>query len=197
MKPFYSVLLFVISAFVFVSCGNLMNKEEKLADSDFAPVKINDEYSVKLPDYMKKAESLNDEASLQFQNTFKETYIIVIDEPKEEFITTFIELDQYDSSLSAVENYKLIQMKNLEEAMTRNFVSEPKKLKIHGLDAIQVQMDGNIEAVPNEIAYFLTFIEGRDKLYMMMAWTLRERKEKYSNTFESISKSFRQLGSDQ
>jgi hypothetical protein len=188
------LLLCLFGAFLFVSCGNLLKKEEKLDEAELVSVKINDEYSVKIPDYMKKAESLNDEASLQYQNVFKETYVIVIDEPKQEFVDTFEQLGEYDSTKSPIENYQIVQMKNLVEGIDISKQTDPKNFKIHGLNAIHIQIDGSVEDVNDEIAYFLTFIEGKEKCYMMMAWTLKSRKEKYSNTFDTIAKSFRQLG---
>ncbi len=192
MKSNSLLILCLIGTFLFASCGNFTKKEEKLDDTDFIAVTVSNEYTVKMPDYMKKAESLNDEASLQYQNVFKETYVIVIDEPKQEFIDTFVELAEYDSTKSPVENYQIVQMKNLQEGIDISQQDGPKTLKIHGLDAIQLQLDGKIEDVDEEIAYFLTFVEGKEKLYMMMAWTLKTRKEKYSKTFETIAKSFRQ-----
>ena len=103
-----AVLLLLATA----SCIDFSDKikKEKLSDSDFKSISINNEYSVKLPKHMKEAKNLNDEASLQYQNIFKEVYFVVIDEPIEEFKEVFIDLGEYNDSLSLLKNYKQIQL---------------------------------------------------------------------------------------
>ncbi len=59
---------------------------------------------------MKQTNDLNEEASLQYNNLFKENYIIEIDESKEEFISAMDEAEINDPSYSVVENYRNIQL---------------------------------------------------------------------------------------
>jgi hypothetical protein len=195
MKPILTYLtLAIVCVFTFTSCGDLKSKkEEVLATADFNVVEIAKEYQLSIPNYMTEAKSLNDAASLQYQNVFKETYTIVIDEDKQTLIDTFLELGEYDTLLSVSENYRTIQSKMLQENMTVNSQSKPLGLKISALDAQQMEFTGSVEGVKQEIAYFLTFIEGREKVYMIMSWTLKERKEKYGKTFDEVSKSFKLL----
>lgn len=174
------------------ACSDLSSKkEETLTEADLKYVQINNEYSMSLPKYMTKAKNLNDEASLQYQNVFKETYIIVIDEDKQEFIDTFIDMGVYDSTLSVVENYRDAQVNAMSENMTIVKEGNPVALKINNRDAQTIQFDGNIEGVKNDIAYYLTFVEGNDKVYMIMAWTLVNRKAKYGKTFDTMVKTFK------
>jgi len=37
----------------------------------------------------------------------------------------------------------------------------------------------------------LTFIDGGEKVYMVMGWTLKERKKEHKKTFKTIAESFR------
>jgi hypothetical protein len=68
-----------------------------------------------------------------------------------------------------------------------------KKLKINGLHAASIEIDANIEGVEVPITYFLTFIEGKGKLYMIMAWTLADKKDNHRETFEQMAQSFKSL----
>ena len=91
MKEKFTFLLVVILGFSITSCLDFKVKktEKEINLDDFKKVEINHEYQVSIPKYMRKTNSLNDDASLQCQNIFKETYLIIIDEPKDEFIEVF------------------------------------------------------------------------------------------------------------
>ncbi|PKV52724.1 hypothetical protein ATE84_4844 [Aquimarina sp. MAR_2010_214] len=186
------LILFVLGQLLTSCFTSNKNKNDTLfIEEDFVPVEINNQYELSVPKYMKEAHDLNDDASLQYKNIYKETYIVVIDEPKEEMISTFKELEEYNDSLSVIKNYKNIQLHILNEVIDINMTSDPKSLQISGLDAEFVEFDGKIEGLAFDISYFLTFIEGKENVYMIMAWTLKNRKEKYRKAFEMATKSFR------
>lgn len=187
-----SLLLFSCIILISSSC-NLVNdkKEEKLAAEDFNTIEIEKRYKINLPKYMTEAKNLSEDASLQYQNVFKETYTVVIDESKQEFIDAFIEVELYDTTLSVSENYRNVQLGMIEENMTVNSKSSPVKLKIGPHEAHQIEIEGNVEGIDQEISYLFTFIEGKDELFMIMSWTLKSRKEKYLNTFKEAAQSFR------
>ena len=187
------LILAVSLIFLLGSCLNFSNKEESLADTEFKTIKTGTEYSLDVPSHMRKADSLNDVASLQFQNIFKEMYVVVIDEDKQEFIDTFLELEEYDTARSVAENYRIAQMKNFGRSIEITAQSEPIAIRINGLDAQKIQFDGRIENVKAEIAYFITYIEGKEKMYMIMAWTLKDRKQKYNKILDAIGGTFKLL----
>lgn len=191
MKKIAFPLLFFVG-FSLTSCIDFKTKKtssEPKAE-DFNTVVINDQYQIDIPRFMKSTTGLNDEASLQYQNIFKEAYTIIIDEPKDEFVDIFKELGNYDDNLSLLENYRDIQLQFFAERMQVNDQSPVKSLKINGLDAEQVEMDANVEGVDEEISYFLTFLEGTDNVYMVMCWTLKSKKEEHGKTYGVIAESF-------
>ncbi len=192
MKNSIRFSIALIGALWLAACMDFnKNKEENLSEaSDFNLIEINKEYSLRIPKYMKKAKDLNDDASLQYQNVFKETYVIVIDESEQGIINTFSDAGEYDSTLTMAENYRDIQLKSLSESITVQSKTDPVATKINGLNAQLVQVDGTVEGVKSGISYFLAFIEGNGNVYMIMAWTLKDRKDKYRKTFDRIAKSF-------
>ena len=195
------LLIFTIAiGHIFTSCvnensGNTTSENVKEAQEEisFNPVSINNEYEISVPDYMTPAKDLNAEASLQYQNIYKETYVIIIDESKEDFVTAFREFGEYDDSMSTIENYRKTQLLFLMEGINLKKQTKPKNLTINGLNAEYVELDGIPEGLDLDISYFFTFIEGKNKLYMVMAWTLGDRKMKYKSMFEQLSQSFRLL----
>ena len=68
MKKIY----FLFITLVLLSCS----KEE-----EFKKIEVKN-YALQLPSYLSKTNDLNEDASLQYQNPFRELYIIVIDESK-------------------------------------------------------------------------------------------------------------------
>ncbi len=189
MRTLFKICTFLALVLPLNACFDINQGTENLSlDKDFNMVEINNEYKIAVPKYMKEAKDLNDEASLQYQNIFKETYIVIIDEPKDEFVSIFKELEEYDTTISAVKNYCDVQTQYITESVEAMKKSDPVSLKINGLNAEMYEMEGTIENIG--VYYNLTFVEGIDKLYMIMAWTLKTRKEKYKATFKTAISSF-------
>lgn len=187
--------LFVIISVIFLlitSCIDSKNKKDdsSLGTETFYTVSINQDYKLSIPKFMTGTTGLNEEASLQYQSLLKEAYLLVIDEPKAGFEEVYRDLNQYDDDLSIMQNYRDARLKILSRTTEINRKTKPEFLKIHGLDAETMELDANIEGVANEISYFLTFIEGDDRVYMVMAWTLKNKKMEHKKTFKTIAESF-------
>lgn len=122
--------IFILTiCFSLVSCKKIIDSaaslsKENITAKDLVEVSINNEYSVSIPDYMKEMTSLNDDASFQYANIYKETYTIVIDEDKQEFMDAFKEIGIYNDSLSAIENYSDYQIKSFQESLNSDEVKE-------------------------------------------------------------------------
>ena len=191
------IVLFVCSltfTFFFTSCIDFKTKKKEVTETevaeDFNQVEVNGEYRLSLPKYMKKTDNLNEEASLQYQNIFKETYTIVIDEAKNDFVEMFTELEEYDEGISVIKNYRNVQRQLFSESMYVDKESSPVALEINGMEAEMVDIDGRVDGIDEDISYFLTFVEGKEKVYMIMSWTMTSRKDTYESTFDGIAKSF-------
>jgi len=151
-------------------------------------------YSLEVPEYMTPATDLNAEASLQYQNVIKETYVVVIDEPKEEFIDVFADLGLYDDSLSPLENYAQFQSESVLEMM--RMVAKKTELKFtesEGLKKASFSVVGTVEDVPDlTIYYVLGYVEGANTMYTIMGWTLESRIDRYGVDLDQIVASFKE-----
>jgi hypothetical protein len=192
MKNHIVISVILLSGLFLCSCLPNLNKEEKSGEKiELKPVSINREYSMGIPSFMTKATALNKEASLQYQNIFKEAYVIVIDEDKQEFIDTYKELSIYDTTRSVLSNYTDSQVQSITANIEVISQKEVTTFKINGQNAATVELDANVEGVKIPITYFLSFVEGKDKLYFIMAWTLQNKKDTHRDTFARMVKSFR------
>lgn len=163
-------------------------------DDSFKEVKINEQYSMKLPDYLEEGSDLNDEASLQYQNLAKEVYVIVIDESKQDFIDVFKQLGEYDSTKSACDNYATAQMKSIEGNMeTVTSKSTLRTNKINGCDARIADVTGTQSGIDDSMGFTVAFLEGKDNLYMVMTWTFEKDKDKYQDDMDGMINSFKEL----
>lgn len=164
------------------------NKKENVADIDFKKVSVGDLFTISLPDYLKEMDNLNDEAVLQYGNIYKESYIVVIDEPKQEFADTFKGFNEYDDDLSLIDNYLNAQTNFLRESI-QNFQTIPYNVDtINGLPARQMMVTGKVDGL--NISYLVGFVEGKERIFMIMTWTLKERANKYEDIFNKIIGSF-------
>ncbi|MHA7830711.1 MAG: hypothetical protein ACX93O_06405 [Flagellimonas sp.] len=185
------IFLFALYASA-LGCRDSGNKKEGgVAGADiYHTVSIDGNYRLDLPNFMTGTTGLNEEASLQYQSLLKEAYLLVIDEPKADFEEVYRVLEQYDDELSVLQNYRDARLQILSRTTEINNKSEPQSLRINGLDAETVELDAIVNGMDNEIAYFLTFVEGEDNVYMIMAWTLKDKKIEHKKTFKTIAESF-------
>ncbi len=195
MKKIHQIFSLLAICTLFTSCNFLQpNKEDHLSlEEDFEIVRIQKKYQIAVPKYMKQTNQLNDEASLQYNNLFKENYIIVIDESKEAFISAMDEAEINDPSYSVIENYRNIQLQLLNSNITVSEEKKSEKMTINNSDAVQVSFVGKVPGVNDEIAYILTFIEGESDLYMIMSWTLNKYSKRYTGTYKQMAQSFREI----
>lgn len=66
------ITIAVLSLLLLASCGGEVTRT----------VKIGGRYQLKLPTDLTETKGLNDDASLEYQNAFKELYVVAIDESK-------------------------------------------------------------------------------------------------------------------
>lgn len=176
-----------------ISCQKIIESaasfgKDEVKIEELKVISVNDEYAVSVPEYMTELKSLHDDASFQYANLFKETYIIIIDENKEEFITAFEDVEIYNDSLTPLENYADFQLKSFRENMA---ASDMKKLdsRIKNLPSQIHKFNGKVEGL--DIAYVVSFVETDKKMYMIMSWTMKNRYSKYRETFKLIHSTFK------
>ncbi|MEO1053696.1 MAG: hypothetical protein AAFX87_23875 [Bacteroidota bacterium] len=195
MIKVYNILSLLAVVVLLVSCDALdPNKPENLSfDADYKRISNDLGYEIFIPKYMSETEELNDEASLQYMNGLKETYMIVIDESKEDFISSNQLFGDYNDSLSVIVNYRNIQLGSFNESLNIVSQSAAKPIKIDGLSAETVDLEATVLGIEDQIFYMITFIEGKEKVYMILGWTLASRKNKYKGTFEQSINSFKEI----
>ena len=197
-----NVIYLAIFGLIVASCSSsvdsdsensLMEAIQSIAETKYNTIEVGGEYSLDVPDFMKSTSALNDEASLQYNNLFKEKYVIVIDEDKQEFIDVFKELGEYDESKSVIDNYADLQISYFREAGGVIRESKVVSKKINEMEGRQIAIDANVQGVDESISYWLGYVEGKDKMYSLMAWTLESRKDDFEKEANLMIRSLKEL----
>lgn len=136
--------------------------------------------SMEIPDYMTRTIDLNSSATVQYQNTKKETYLVLIEDSKEE-----MELAGMKSTLNDFFN----EFINDYTAEFENYKPEPvTDFMIGNLSCKQ----GCFSFKSGEVDIYMiaTIIESPQYFYKMLTWTLAKNKDLYKKDFDKLIKSF-------
>jgi hypothetical protein len=144
--------------------------------------KINNLYSIFVYNNMKETKDLNESASLQYQDTVKQMYLMVIEEDKKSLNEV-----QADYKLDPYFNFVLDNLKGLE-----NFKStDPVSITINGMKARQCVITGSLDNL--DLYYILTVVESNDHLFQVLTWTVTGSKTKLKVALDAMVKTFKVL----
>lgn len=140
-------------------------------------------YTLDIPDYLTKTYTLNDVASMQYQNTSKEAYVIVVEDEK----------DQLESL-----GMKFVNSRDFLENFLPDYLKDAKKRKQSSItefisnDNGHSQVELTWEADDNKLYMLVTSVETKTHFYKVMCWTITENVDKLKSDFISISKSLKE-----
>ncbi len=154
-------------------------------------VTIENKYSVAIPSFLTKASGLNDDASLQYQHTWKEFYVIVIDESKTEMQKALDDNNLTEIYTNDIKGYSELLMNGFEEAISVSHKSEIIDTTINNMPARLLTVNGQAKGL--DIFYSLAFIQGKERYYQIMAWTLSSKEYKYKDKMNRIMYSLKEL----
>jgi len=191
-----SIFLLIVLALSMSSCIEMIQKAGELnsspvstSESNYKTVGIDSLFEVDIPIYMKTLPGLNPEAILQYANIYKETYFVIIQENKDDYIDLFKRYGEFDSKLSVIENYKNAQKGLFKESIANAKIQEYGLVNINNKPARQIKIFGEVDGI--KAAYIVAFIEGEKDIFMLMNWTTDNRFVKFENSFEYINDTFK------
>lgn len=158
----------------------LLTFATKAFSQNFSTKNAGNCFTLEIPNYMAKTYDLNDVATLQYNNTVKEAYVIVIEDSKEEL-----------NSLSMI--YQ--NPKEFLESFTKDYQLEAKNRTISEITTFesnknqhaQVEMSWSTEE--SDLYMIITTVETKEHFYKILCWTLSEYKDILKADYLTISKS--------
>lgn len=155
-------------------------------------IEINKDYSLELPDFMSLTDSLNPNATLQYQNLDKELFVIVIEEDKKEFTRKIIDNHAEEVYPPNLKGYTDIIKHSISETIAISAQTEIEDLEINGLAAKSFNIQGETQdKIP--VYYHFTIVKGNDKYYQIAQWTDKGQKSVLEPQIMKIAKSFKQM----
>jgi hypothetical protein len=155
-------------------------------------IEINNDFSLELPDFLSETDSLNPNASLQYQNLDKELFVIVIEEDRKEFTRKIIENNAEEVYPPNLKGYTDIINHSIGETITISARTEIEDLEIKGLPAKTFTIQGQtIDKIA--VYYSFTVVKGTDNYYQIAQWTAKSHKALFESQMVEIAKSFKQL----
>lgn len=180
MKNLY---ILSIAILFLASCGQSVDKMQK--------VDIDGKFTVEVPEVMTKTTGLNDDACLEYQNTLKEYYMIVIDDDIKEFNEVFVESglnEYYDDGFIG---YADFIYESFVEALTVYTDADWKEFTVNNMAARQKEVDAELDGI--KVYYTYTLVHGKDYYYQILMWTLPESKEDFKKIVDKTIASFKEV----
>jgi hypothetical protein len=178
------LLLLLLSALFLTSC----NSDAKRT------VKVKGKYTLELPRSFEKAENLNKDASLQYQDIYKDLYVIVIDEQKTGVKNLLEENAMTDVYNPNLKGYSDIIIHGIDPSIVIDSMPPFKEAIINGLKSRQVTFEGNSQNL--DIVSKIAFIDGKNTFYQMMVWTSAKNRVELEKEMEDIVHSFKEIDRD-
>ncbi|MFC4740303.1 hypothetical protein ACFO3U_09895 [Flavobacterium ponti] len=160
-------------------------------DSKLETITVNNKYTLDVFSNMSKTKELNDEASLQYQNIFKELYVIVIDESAEQFENVIIDNGLQELYQPDLDGYTSLIVDGFESEEGVGDISEAKDTIINGLEAKVFDLEGKVEEY--DVYYKLAFLKSQKSYYQIMTWTLLDKKEDFEEKMDKMIYSFKEI----
>lgn len=140
-------------------------------------------YTLDIPDYMAKTFELNDAASLQYMNTQKEAYVIVIDDDKDQLEELGIKFSDIQEFFN---NFTADYMVGVDERKLSELITFTSNGNTHAQAELSWKSD--------DMHFFMliTSIETERHYYKMLCWTVAESKDQLLADFKRISSSLQE-----
>jgi len=151
-------------------------------------VKVDGKYTIDIPSYLKKTDSLNTAASLQYQNPMREFYVLVFDEPIKDFNKAIAEggLD-YKPNL---DGYSEILANDIAKSTGLAATPKMQNKTINNLKARTLQFTGKVNNL--DIFWKIAYVEGKNNYYQILTWTLSSKQEDHKVAMDAIINSFKE-----
>ncbi|MCD7971183.1 MAG: hypothetical protein LUG18_00725 [Candidatus Azobacteroides sp.] len=184
-KSVASIFIVCFPIFCFFSCNSFFSLKE---------VGIENEYNLMVPDFMEPTSMLNENASLQYQNTSKEVYLVVLHNTKGEIGNFFASRGMWkdNDENDLFDKFCHFILNNDGSDFLES--SDEDNLQFKEINGRKVKFLENTRTINGiDIFYNVAFIEGEKSFYQIMIWTLKKYKEKYENVMAEMLLSFEEV----
>jgi acyl carrier protein len=132
-------------------------------------------FRLEIPGNWKEMPELNEDAGIAAGNALREQYVVVIENPKSDYVGDFEDFDKLTTGMLTG---------NLEKAE----ISAPQDREIGGYPARHRRLAGTTENI--RVVYQISSIETGDAFYQVLMWTIPSREAAALPVFREVIDSF-------
>lgn len=149
--------------------------------NEWHQVPVQNKFSVELPDYMKESKKLRADASLQYENRYRNTYIIVIEHDKKNIpFNEFV-----NNSINPITKY-----------LDKPAITDSMNITLNNLPTRVNKIMGEMESGDEKENIYYTHysIDGKKKYYEVCTWTRGpKRLDQYGKDLKRMMDSFKEI----
>jgi hypothetical protein len=157
------------------------------SQTKFTEQKAGHIYHVSVPDYMTKAVTLNDVATMQYINSAKNAYLVIIDDSKEE-------LEMKGIKFASLKDFHDDNIKHLRTEENESVETKGTEFEMNGNKFYQSELGVNFKESDNlevKITYLITYVETKNYYYQILCWSLSSEYKNLYADFKKIAASIR------
>ncbi|MDG2433037.1 hypothetical protein [Flavobacterium sp.] len=156
-----------------------------MGQTKFNQQKAGNVFDIDIPDYMTRTVGLNDVATVQYKNSVKDIYTIVIEDSKEEL---------------AIADIFYASLKEFQEEFEKDFIKDEKKRTSstpifttkNNINYVEYDVSYYDEELQIEVYYLIGIVETKSHFYKVLSWTNLANKDKFKADFQKILYSVKQ-----
>ena len=134
--------------------------------------------SITLPARWRAATGLNEQAAIQATDPFRQRFVVVISEPRDDFDVSVDLSDHAGRTLA-----------QLSESLRLVAINGPNERTIGGCRALQFEVEGYHQGV--RLVYLHTTVEGRRAYHQVLTWSTRSAYDR--KVFDEVVDGFEEL----
>jgi hypothetical protein len=170
MKKFFATIItLTVLLFSVIATGQ----------TTFNQYKAGNVFDIAVPDYMTRTIGLNDVATVQYKNSVKDIYTIVIEDSKEELAIAAI---FYASIQEFQEEFEKDFIKDEEKRTS----SKPLFTAKNDIKFVEYDVSYYDSELKIEVYYLVGIVETNSHFYKVLSWTNLTNKDKYKSDFQKI-----------
>ena len=169
-----------LSLLIAILCACVMAQAQS---SGFSARKGGNCFTLEVPEYMTKTFSLNDVATLQYQNTSKSSYAIVIEDDKDH-------LQEVGMKFTGPKDFLESFATEFKQDKANRTLTPTTEFKSNGYAHAQTELFWTEDDTP--FYMMITGVETAGHFYKIMCWTTLENKPRVEADFRRISKSLKE-----
>jgi hypothetical protein len=136
-------------------------------------------FNVSLPDYMTKTTGLNDDATIQFNNTIKDIAGFIIYDTKDE-------LELVQMKFSSVNEFYDVFVKDFLKGQKKRTISQPIYQTVGDNKYVECEASYYSKESKIDIYYYVGIVETKNAYYKLLCFGGMDSKEKYKADFQKI-----------